>query len=126
MAVTKRLQTFPYKSFRKHVSFLLGKYLGMELLGHRVSVYKYFFNFLTKSLLSWSHPQIAWLPISCMSRIETAISYFRMDKRGACLCPVAVNARKGNGFPPRWSHPYQGSEILPRRFFQSGPGDFPL
>lgn len=106
---------------------LLGKYLGMELLGHRVSVYKYFFNFLRKSLLSRSHPQIAWLPISCKNMIEIAISYFRMDRRGACLCPLAANARKGYGFTPRWSHIYQGSEILPRRFFSlvTGPLDFP-
>ena len=36
---TKLLWTFVYKSLRGHrLSFLLGKYLGMGLLGHKVGV----------------------------------------------------------------------------------------
>lgn len=39
LSLTKFLQTFLYKSFCKHMfSFLLHKYLGAELLDHRVGV----------------------------------------------------------------------------------------
>lgn len=49
--------------------------------------------------------------------IEIAMSYFRMGRRGACLCPLAANARMGYGFTLRCSHIYQSSEILPGHFF---------